>query len=262
MWQYFTSKFSHKNAYRVRQHRGLRSLKWSWWLTLGLLFTLFIQWALVLVSYLPIQQWWLQILAWLWPRLGLGSADQISLVEIPLLANIHIQIVKLQILELTTQRWQWFFSILASLGLILSSYFLSRERLPLIYIVRTIGIVWLLGIVLHYLFLDSSSLNIVSVLNELIKIGVTMLWFIPLLHALVLYIFPLPLIVKLGGTLVALLFVVISIPLQVASLAWLVQQAGQMIVLPLCMLATFLPHIVAQLGIYGYFMSLGKPNEI
>lgn len=261
MQQYFTSRFSHKSVYRAKQRRGLRSLKWSWWLTLGLLLTLFVQWGLVLVSYLPIQQFWLQILAWLWPRLGVGSADQISLVEISLFATIHIQVVQLQISELTTTLWQWFFSIFASLGLISGSYLLSRERLPLVYMMRAIGIMWLLGVALHYLFLDSSSLDIVSILNELIKIGVIMLWFIPLLHALVLYIFPLPLIVKLSGTLAALLFVVISIPLQVASLTWLLQQVGQVVLLPLYMLATFLPHIVTQLGIYGYFMSLGKPKS-
>ncbi|MNV81332.1 hypothetical protein D3C71_1749920 [compost metagenome] len=81
------------------------------------------------------------------------------------------------------------------------------------------------------------------------------------MHALVLYIFPMPVLYKIGATLAGLLFLGVSIPLQAASLAWLAQQCSLLVAVPLYMLFSFLPQIVGQLGIYGLFMSLAPSPD-
>ncbi|MDO5626222.1 MAG: hypothetical protein Q4G71_16230 [Pseudomonadota bacterium] len=237
------------------QHRGVRSDVWTWRHALGLLAVLLLQWLLVLALYAWVQEGWRQVLAWAWPQLGLGSSTQVSLVR-ESLWSLNVPIVKVRVDTPTPQVWQWWLSATGAVGLLAGSFAISRERLPLIYLMRTVGGLWLLGMVLHESFTDTSNLSLAHVLSDLLKVGAVMLWLLPPLHALVLYIFPLPAGLKIAATIAALAFVALFVPLQVVALAWVVHQAGNLVLLPLYMLATFLPHVATQLGIYGYFMSL------
>ena len=141
--------------------------------------------------------------------------------------------------------------------LVAASWLLSRERLPLIYALRIVGFLGLVSL-LAYEYLPALAVSDVNRLltDNMLDIGLSMLWMLPLVHTLVLYIFPLPIWLKLLATLCGLLFIAVSIPLQAASLAWLANQMSLVVAVPLYMLCTFLPQIVAQLGIYGLFMSL------
>ena len=148
------------------------------------------------------------------------------------------------------------------MGLLAVSWLLSRERLPLIYGLRIMGFLGLVNL-LSYEYLSSLAVSDVNRLltDNMLDIGLALLWLLPLVHALVLYIFPLPVLLKVMATTAGLLFVAISIPLQAASLAWLASECSLLVAVPLYMLFTFLPQIVGQLGIYGLFMSLAPAPQ-
>lgn len=106
-----------------------------------------------------------------------------------------------------------------------------------------------------------SGIDARDYLNDLLGIGAILLWLLPAVHALVLYIFPLPWLLKLLATATAVGFVALSIPLQVGAIGWLVTNTSTLMMLPLYMVATFLPQVFCQLGIYAYFASLAPVPE-
>lgn len=239
------------------QHRGLRSYTWTWGLSLQLVALLALQWLLLALAYPAVQDFWQQLLAWAWPRLGLGSAEQVRATLEPLW-QLQVPLVAVQTVTPPPQAWHWGLSTLGCVLLLAGSWLLSRERLPLIYLLRTVGLLWLASLLLHLWLPSANNLNLTHLLNDLLRIGSLMLWVLPPIHALVLYIFPVPQLLKASATVLALLFACIAVPLQVASIAWLISQGSSLLLLPVYMLLTFLPHLAAQLGIYGYFVSLAR----
>ncbi|MDO5086599.1 MAG: hypothetical protein Q4D74_03185 [Comamonadaceae bacterium] len=242
------------------QHRGVRSYAWTWQLLLQIVLLLALQWLLLTAVFDAIQTGWQQLLAWAWPGLGLGEASQVRLTTQSLWGLDWL------LVEVTTETplpelWQWWLSVATVVLLTVVSLVLTRERLPLIYLLRALAVLGFISLMLYEFFTSVSSLTLTHMLNDLLKIGAVLLWLLPPLHALVLYIFPLPAGVKIAATLTALLFTAVSVPLQVGAIGWLVQQTSSLMLLPAYMLCTFLPHIAAQLGIYGYFMSLSKAPD-
>lgn len=242
------------------QHRGVRSYAWSWRLGLQIALLLALPWLLLTASFDAIQLGWRHVLAWAWPGLGLGDASQVGLGTQPLW-GLQWLLVEVQTDTPLPELWQWWLSVACVIGLTLVSFVLSRERLPLIYLLRALAVLGFISLMLYEFFTSVSSLTLAHMLNDLLKIGAVLLWLLPPLHALVLYIFPLPWHLKLAATACALLFTVLSVPLQVGAIGWLVQQTSSLMLLPVYMLCTFLPHIAAQLGIYGYFMSLARAPD-
>lgn len=64
------------------QHRGLRSYVWRGRDTLGVLGTMGVSLAVVVVAYDSVIEAWWRALAWAWPHLGIGEASQVHLVEV------------------------------------------------------------------------------------------------------------------------------------------------------------------------------------
>ena len=176
--------------------------------------------------------------------------------------GLPVDVVRSQFYVPPPNLWQWWLGTGVSLALLVISLLLSRERLPLIYGLRVVAILGIVGL-LSYEFLPALAVSDVNRLlaDNILDMGLAMLWLLPPVHALVLYIFPMPTLLKIAATLTGLLFLVISIPLQAASLAWLAQQCSLLVAVPLYMLFSFLPQIVGQLGIYGLFMSLASTPD-
>ena len=239
------------------QHRGVRSYRWTWGHTGRLLLPLAVHGVLLALLFAPVQHLWQEVLAWAWPHLGLGAAERVQATS-KALWGIDWPLVKVYAETPLPELWQWWAAALSALGLLGASWLMPRERLPLIYLLRTLGLLGLVSLLLYEFFTGWVNLRLDLILNDLLTVGATLLWLLPLLHALVLYIFPLSVPQRIGATAVAQLFTVLAVPLQVGAVAWLVTQASSLALLPVYMLITFLPHITAQLGIYGYFMSLAR----
>ncbi len=227
----------------TRQHRGLRSYIWTWQHSAQLLVLLTAFWLVLWWAAPLLMHRWADVLGWAWPHLGLGSSDGVE-VKTTSLLGVPVG------------------GALLSLGLMALSFALSRERLPLIYGLRIVALLGIVGL-LSYEFLPALAVSDVNRLlaDNILDMGLAMLWLLPAVHALVLYIFPIPVLHKVAATMTGMLMLVVSIPLQAASLAWLAQQCSLLVTLPLYMLFSFLPQIAAQLGIYGLFMSFAPAPE-
>ncbi len=245
----------------TRQHRGLRSYIWTWQHAIQLVLLLATFWLLLWWGASLAVQFWSQVLAWAWPLLGLGDTADVQTSVIPFL-GLSIDVVRTHFYVPPPDLLQWWLGAGISVALIAISLLLSRERLPLIYVLRIIAALGIVGL-LSYEFLPALAVSDVNRLlaDNILDMGLAMLWLLPAVHALVLYIFPMPVLYKIGATLTGLLFLVVSIPLQAASLAWLAQQCSLLVAVPLYMLFSFLPQIVGQLGIYGLFMSLAPSPD-
>lgn len=245
----------------TRQHRGLRSYIWTWQHAIQLVLLLATFWLLLWWGASLAVQFWSQVLAWAWPLLGLGDTADVQTSVIPFL-GLSIDVVRTHFYVPPPDLLQWWLGAGISVALIAISLLLSRERLPLIYVLRIIATLGIVGL-LSYEFLPALAVSDVNRLlaDNILDMGLAMLWLLPAVHALVLYIFPMPVLYKIGATLTGLLFLVVSIPLQAASLAWLAQQCSLLVAVPLYMLFSFLPQIVGQLGIYGLFMSLAPSPD-
>lgn len=245
----------------TRQHRGLRSYIWTRQHAIQLAALLALWWLVLWFVYEPIALAWTHVLSWAWPYLGLGPADAVT-HSVSDIMGFPITLIRTAFYVPAPSLWQWWLGLVLSAGLLVVSWLLSRERLPLIYALRIVGFLGLVSL-LAYEYLPALAVSDVNRLltDNMLDIGLSMLWMLPLVHALVLYIFPLPIWLKLLATFCGLLFITISIPLQAASLAWLGSQLSLVVAVPLYMLCTFLPQIVAQLGIYGLFMSLAPAPQ-
>ena len=245
----------------TRQHRGLRSYIWTRQHALQLVLLLAAWWIALWWIAPAVVDWWAEVLGWAWPHLGLGPSDAVMLTKADPF-GIPVHVIRTRFFVPVPNLWQWWFGALVSVGLLAVSWLLSRERLPLIYGLRIRGFLGLVSL-LSYEYLSSLAVSDVNRLltDNMLDIGLALLWLLPLVHALVLYIFPLPVLLKVMATTAGLLFVAISIPLQAASLAWLASECSLLVAVPLYMLFTFLPQIVGQLGIYGLFMSLAPAPQ-
>lgn len=240
----------------TRQHRGLRSYIWTWQhaLHLGLLLLLF--WLALWWGMPHIVRGWAQLLGWAWPRLGLGPSHAVQIKTIASL-GFSTKVVRTSFFTPAPNLLQWWLGAGVSAALLAVSAMLSRERLPLIYGLRIVGFLGLFSL-LAYEYVSAQAVSDANRLlaDNMLDIGLAMLWLLPAVHALVLYIFPMPILTKAMATLTGLAFIAISIPLQAASLAWLASECSVVVAVPLYMLCTFLPQVMSQLGIYGFFMSL------
>lgn len=244
----------------TRQHRGLRSYVWSSGQTLVLVVLFVICWFLLAVSYEGIQRLWHSVLAWAWPHLGLGPASAVAMEQLSFL-GLAWQVVGVQMQAAAPtkgQAWLWSF-VLAILFVV--SLVMPRRHLPWVYLLRAFVFLCAMSALAFFLVPVLFNVQVAGYFNDLLKIGSITLWLVPVLHAALLYVFPLSVIEKLVATALAVLFVIVSVPLQVGSLAWIVSQTNTLAMLPVYMLGTFLPPVFGQLGIYSYFVSGAKVSE-
>ncbi|MBS0501947.1 MAG: hypothetical protein H6927_08350 [Burkholderiaceae bacterium] len=237
------------------QHRGLRSYVWRGRDTLGVLGTMGVSLAVVVVAYDSVIEAWWRALAWAWPHLGIGEASQVHLVEVAVPGG-SMQSLDVALSVPGPELIHWWAVAGVALALTAASLRLSRERLPAIYFLRLVAALCAASLVVAAALGPDAIMPADAVLNQLLTLGMALLWSLPLIHALVLYIFPQSLLQKLAATLAALLLVAVGIPLQVGTLAWLLAHGSQLVVLPIHLLASFLPQLLGQLGVYGFFMSL------
>lgn len=248
--------------YRVTpEHRGLRRYIWTW--REGLQWGCLLALALLMVWVaLPwVIQLWFQLLGHAWPKLGLGAADQVDLV-VRNWGLFELQQVKLVLHSPLPSFVQWWGLWGLSIGMLVASFLISRESLPLIYLLRIVVFLMVCSLLANEFLTSRINSDAGDVLSDLMGMATYLFCFLPVIHALVLYIFPLAWPLKVLSTVVALGFVVISVPLQVGTLGLVALHGSSVMLLPIYMLGTFLPQLVIQLGVYGYFMSLARSPKL
>lgn len=252
-----------KRLYRTTpEHRGLRRYIWTWreWgqlLALALFAFVAVLWAQPWVAEL-----WASMLSHAWPVLGLGAPEQVQ-VGIRHWGFFSWTHVETTLNAPLPSFGQWWGCVLLAVGSLIASLLLSREYLPMIYLMR-VGVFLLLSSLLaHEFWTAAVNNNAGHLLNDLLDMGLYLMCFLPLIHALVLYIFPLAWGLKILATVLAVGFVVLSVPFQAGSLGLLALHGSSLMLVPAYMVGTFLPQLVVQLAIYGYFMSLTRsPHDV
>lgn len=239
-------------------HRGLHRYVWTWRHTLQILSLWALLSGLVLLATPWITQAWLATLQSVWPRLGLGPGDSLSTTS-AVRWGLSWPRFHASMPTPLPSRLQWWSCVLGALVALLASTRMSRDRLPWIYLVRVIAALFLASALAFEFLTTRMSSNPGPLVVDTLALGLFLLLFLPTLHALILYIFPLPLRLKAFGTLSAMGFVAISAPLQAGALAVLAQHGSALVIMPLYMLATALPQLLVQLALYGYVMSLAPP---
>ncbi|SDM00201.1 hypothetical protein SAMN05428957_101524 [Oryzisolibacter propanilivorax] len=141
------------------------------------------------------------------------------------------------------------------------SLLVPRRHLPFIYFWRVTTFLGMGSSLAFLWFPTLFQVQVSDYFNSLMQINGILLWIMPVLHAALLYIFPLGMLQKLLATLVAVAFVVVSAPFHVGTLVWIVHETNTLVLLPIYLLATFLPPVLAQLGIYSYFVSKASVSE-
>ncbi len=247
-------------AATTRQHRGLRSYHWSLGQTLMVAALLLLNWVVLTLLYDRIQDFWQAVLTWAWPRLGIDSTAAVAQDHVSLL-GYSWRVVGLQLNAAAPTAWQALASLVILVLVFLATFLVPRRHLPWIYFVRAVAVLCAMSAMAYLWFPSLMHTNVSGYFNDLMRIGAIYLFLVPLLHALLLYIFPLGVPEKLVATWVALMFVIVSVPLHVGALAWLVAHTSTLVMLPIYMLATFLPPVIAQLGIYAYFASRARVSE-
>ena len=247
-------------AATTRQHRRLRSYHWSSGQTLAAAALLLLNVVVLVLLYEPIQGLWQTVLTWAWPRLGIGSGAAVAASHVNLLGHAW-PIVGLQLSAAEPSAWQAWAALIVLALVFLATFLVPRRHLPWIYLVRAVVVLCAISALAFLWFPSSGPANVSGYFNDLMQIGAIYLFLVPLLHALLLYIFPLGVLEKLAATWVATVFVIVSVPLHVGTLAWLVAHTSTLVLLPIYMLATFLPPVIAQLGIYAYFASRARVSE-
>ncbi len=247
-------------AATTRQHRGLRSYHWSLGQTLMVAALLLLNWVVLTLLYDRIQDFWQAVLTWAWPRLGIDSTAAVAQDHVSLL-GYSWRVVGLQLNAAAPTAWQALASLVILVLVFLATFLVPRRHLPWIYFVRAVAVLCAMSAMAYLWFPSLMHTNVSGYFNDLMQIGAIYLFLVPLLHALLLYIFPLGVPEKLVATWVALMFVIVSVPLHVGALAWLVAHTSTLVMLPIYMLATFLPPVIAQLGIYAYFASRARVSE-
>lgn len=244
----------------TRQHRGLRSYSWTWGDTFASALLLLVGWAVIWACHDAIQAFWQAVLSWAWPRLGIGPASGVELTRVDLLGHAW-SVVGLDIHAAHPDRAALWMALLVVLVLFVVSLLLPRNRLPWIYGLRVLAFLGGLSLAAVVFLPWLPRVDVAGYFSDLMKIGAILVWLVPLMHAALLYIFPFHLLEKALATAIAVAFVVVSVPLQVGAMGWILVHTNSLMVLPLYLLGTFLPPLIAQLGIYGYFVSRVRVAE-
>ena len=202
----------------TRQHRGLRSYRWSSAQTLSLLLLFAVNWLLLWLLHTPIQRLWAGLMGWAWPRLGLGPSSAVALDQVRFV-GLPWDVVGLQVsasAPSTAHAWTWLMTLAL---LFIVSLLMPRRQLPWIYFLRAFVFLCAMSVAAFFWVPALLHIEVAGYFNDMMKIGAILLWLLPLMHAVLLYIFPLSVADKLLATLLGVLFLVVSVPLHVVVAA-------------------------------------------
>lgn len=244
----------------TRQQRGLRSYSWGTAQTVETLALLLLSWLCLAVGFRHVQILWHGLLAWAWPRLGMGPDTAVMFEPVYFFAY-RWDVVSMHVTASAPTTAQAWVTLVVLALLFAASMLVPRRHLPYIYLWRAATFLGMASALAFLWFPALFQVDVSDYFNSLMRISSIVLWIMPLLHAALLYIFPLGMAQKLLATLVAVGFVVVSAPFHVGALAWLVHETNTLVLLPIYMLGTFLPPVLAQIGIYSYFVSKASVSE-
>lgn len=150
---------------------------------------------------------------------------------------------------------QWWGGVAVMLGALALSFIISRERLPLVYLLRTLAFIQATSLVYFYLWPARLPVTLAKFGTDMIQMVGTILFIVPLLHGFTLYIFRMSLWRKLLTTLVSVIYVALCLPPHLSLLLWLLQK-GSVLLLPMTyFVLMLLPYIMVLIAIYGYALS-------
>ena len=168
--------------------------------------------------------------------------------------------VIVEVNDVLPDMWQWWITLFATLGIYVLSYFVPRERLPLVYFLRTLAFIQITALMYFYFWPSRLPVTLSKFGSDMIQLVGVMLFIVPILYGCTLYIFHMSLWRKLLTMAATLLYLVLCLPPHL-SLLILVMQKGTVLLLPVIYFVfMLLPYIMAVIAIYGYSLSGTKAD--
>lgn len=156
--------------------------------------------------------------------------------------------------------WQWWTVLAITAGIYGLSYLISRERLPLVYLLRTLAFIQLTALLYFYFWPERLPVTLSKFASDMIQMVGCVLFIVPILHACTFYIFRMSIWRKLLTTAVTLLYLALCLPPHL-SLLLLIMQKGSALLLPInYFVFMLLPYIMVVIAIYGYSLSKTKAD--
>ena len=215
-------------------------------LTLLMLAAVYGAWPFVLVFWHSLLQFWLERVQ------VLGQAVSLSEVQLPWVGSA----ISLAADDVLPSALQWSGGVAIMLGALALSFIVSRERLPLVYLLRALAFIQATSLVYFYLWPARLPVTLGKFGTDMIQMVGTMLFIVPLMHGLTLYIFRMSLWRKLFTTLVSVVYLALCLPPHLSLLIWLMQK-GSVLLLPMTyFVLMLLPYIMVLIAIYGYSLSV------
>lgn len=215
-------------------------------LTLLMLAAVYGAWPFVLAFWHGSLQFWLERVQ------VLGQEVSLSEVQLPWVASA----ISLAADDVLPSALQWWGGVAVMLGALALSFIISRERLPLVYLLRTLAFIQATSLVYFYLWPARLPVTLGKFGTDMIQMVGSMLFIVPLMHVLTLYIFRMSLWRKLLTTLVSVVYLALCLPPHLSLLIWLMQK-GSVLLLPMTyFVLMLLPYIMVLIAIYGYSLSV------
>ncbi len=156
--------------------------------------------------------------------------------------------------------WQWWGTLVMTAGVYSLTYFVSREHLPLIYLLRTLVFMQATALVYFYFWPARLLIPLAKFGSDMVQMVGTILFIVPVLYGCTLYIFRMSLWRKLFTAAATLLYLVLCLPPHL-SLLILIMQKGSILLLPMVYFVfMLLPYIMVVIAIYGYSLSGTKAD--
>lgn len=245
------SPFSQPSPYRATHYD---TFSWQNLFGIILVTTSFI--SAIYYAWHWIIHFWAMVIQFGLQRIGMAqvSVQVADTIDLPWLHSA----ISLNIETLLPNSIQWTIMAAVTAICLVMSWIISRERLPLIYLLRTIALMQISSLTYFYLFPNRLPMTVNQLAENLVQIAGSLLFVIPLLFAVTMYVFRLSWWWKILGTTVTLLYIVLFLPTHLSLILWLLWQ-GSVLWLPVIyFLFTFLPYVLILIAFYGYVMSLSK----
>lgn len=240
------------NTYRIAAHRSMRRLTLS---PVKIMVMLFLPLAFNAATWWlrePISEGWAAIFK-LWIT-KLGLAGPVTLKAIGP-AWLDLALPYLELPSIAPNAITWWVTFIITAILLLFSRFTPDKLLPLRYFIRIVAFIQITALVFFASIPAAFPYALSEYIESSLVIGIGFILIIPWVHALIYYNFDFSFLQKVGFTLLTFIFILITLPFQVMTHAYLLINFSLLFLPLLHFIFGILLLTLACIALYGWAMS-------
>jgi len=236
-----------------RSHRALRALQFPArrWLSLLLLPPLFN--TLIWISHDTIGSGWTMFFEFWLKWLDLPGSVTSSVIHLP--AGLELRLPILHVPAAAPDSAIWLATLAATLAILLLSFMVSDDYLPLRYLLRLSVIIQATALFCFAVFPASFPYTASSHVHDGLLLVALLIAVVPWLHALTYYVFPFSVLQKIALTGITMTYFLVLAPVQYLLHAWLLHHSSLMALPILYLLFGLLLDLLMLVAIYAWAMS-------